>query len=405
MSDRIPRAALVVATVVCCSTVVSHIFGRATYSILLSAISEDLVSSFTAAGFLGSANFSGYLIGVVIVTAVSGRIEPIWLLRSGLAIAAVALAVLSITPSFSLLTVGILLAGMAGAGIWVTAPNIATRGVPASRRGLILGLLTASMGVGMLAVSLGTNAYRSRIGDESAWRPVFGIEAVVTVAILGAAFLLVRPAPTEKMPESHTMFSAVSLRSIPHWVLLTVAYTVFSALAGSWTQFLGLALEEDAGFDRSTATALFSVVAVAGFFGPLCLGWLSDRIGRDYTLAVGCAVAAIASLLLTTGANPAVTIAVALYGFASYSIPVLTAASVRDHLTDRPFGTAYGLITIIYALGSLASAQLGGWLADVTGSFTVTYWCLAAAAAISGAISIVRGRRLAQHKSSVVIAG
>lgn len=400
MKERIPRAALIVATVVCCSTIVSHIFGRATYSILLSAISDDLVGSFTAAGFLGSSNFTGYLIGVVIVTAVSGRVEPIWLLRAGLVVAAGALTLLAVTPSFTLLTVGILFAGMAGAGIWVTAPNIATRGVPASRRGLILGLLTASMGVGMLAVSLGTNAYRDRIGDNGAWRPVFGLEAVITIAIFAAAVFLVRPAPTERMADAHRMFSAASLRSIPRWVPLMVAYTIYSMLAGSWSQFLGLALENDAGFDRSSATALFSVVAVAGFFGPLVLGALSDRIGRDYTLGVGCACSAIASLLLTVGSNPAVTIGVAMFGFSSYAIPVLTAAAVRDHLSDRPFGTAYGLITIIYALGSLLAAQLGGWLADVTGSFRATYWWLAAAATLSGATSIVRGRLLAADERS-----
>jgi len=381
--------------VVCCSTVVSHIFGRATYSILLSAISEDLVSSFTAAGFLGSANFTGYLIGVVLVTAVSSRVEPIWLLRSGLVGAAGALVLLAVTPSFSLLTVGILFAGMAGAGIWVTAPTIATRDVPASRRGLILGLLTASMGVGMLAVSLGTNAYRDRIDDESAWRPVFGLEAIITIAILVAAVVLVRPAPTERVDDSYKMFSTVALRSIPHWVPLMIAYTLYSLLAGSWSQFLGLALENDAGFDRAAATGLFSVVAVAGFFGPLVLGWLSDRIGRDYTLGLGCACSAASSLLLTVGTNPAVTIAVAMFGFSSYAIPVLTAAAVRDHLNDRPFGTAYGLITIIYALGSLLAAQAAGWLADATGSFRATYWCLAAAAGLSGATSIVRGRLLA----------
>lgn len=395
MRDRIPRSAWVVAAVVCASTVVSHIFGRASYSILLSAISEDLVSSFTAAGFLGSSNFAGYLIGVVVVTGVSSRVEPIWLLRAGLVIAAGALVLLAVTPSFSLLTVGILFAGMAGAGIWITAPNIATRGVPASRRGLILGLLTASMGAGMLAVSLGTNAYRDRVGDPSAWRPVFGLEAIITIVILVAAIVLVRPAPTERMDDTHRMFSASSLRTIPQWGLLMVAYTLYSALAGSWSQFLGLALENDAGFDRSTATALFSVVAVAGFFGPLTLGWLSDRIGRDYTLGLGCACSAAASLLLTVGTNPAVTLAVALFGFSSYAIPVLTAAAVRDHLSDRPFGTAYGLITIIYAIGSLSAAQVGGWLADVTGSFRVTYWCLAVAALLSGMTSIVRGRRLA----------
>jgi len=245
-----------------------------------------------------------------------------------------------------------------------------------------------------LIVSQGTTAYRNVVDNDSAWRPIFGIEAAVTVAILAAAILLVRPGRTERTAERGTILSATALRSIPHWVLLTVSYTAFSTLAGAWTQFLGLALEEDAGFGRSHINNLFSLFAVAGIFGPLLLGRLSDSIGRNRTIAIAGVLSAGSSVLLIANAEPWSAIAVAIFGFGSFSVPILTAAAVRDHLDARLFGAAYGTMTIIYGFGSFGAAFVSGILADWRGSFDLVYVLLAVMAVISAGAALLRERAL-----------
>jgi len=393
-SDRLTRAALIVAAVVCMCVVVSHMFGRSTYSLLLPAIREDLVDSSTAAGVLGGSNFAGYIIGVVLVTLLAGRLEPIQLMRTGLGLSAGALVLLAAAPSFFALAVGVFLTGFGGAGIWITAPALATVDVPASRRGVVLGALTATMGIGLLVISQGTTVLRKIVDDENAWRPVFAIEAAITVAIVIAAFVLVRPRPTERTAVRGAVFSATALRSIPSWRLLLISYTAFSTLAGAWMQFLGLVLKEDAGFGPAHINNLFSVFAVAGIGGPLLLGRLSDRIGRDRTIAIAAAICVMSSLLLTTNIEPYSAIAVALYGGGSFSVPILTAAAVRDHLDARDFGTAYGTMTIVYGLGSFTAALLAGVIADWRGSFDLVYLLLAALAAVAGTAAMMRSRQL-----------
>ena len=392
--EKLTRPVLIVAAVICTCVVVSHMFGRSTISILLPAIRQDLVDSNTAAGVLGGSNFAGYIIGVVFVTVLAGRAEPIQLMRAGLVISAAALFLLAIAPSFLVLGIGVWLAGFGGAGIWVTAPALATANVPASRRGAVLGALTATMGIALLLLSQGTTLFRKIVDNDDAWRPIFGIEAAVTVAILVAVFVLVRPTATAQQSQRGTLFSARALRSIPGWLLLVVCYTSFSALAGAWTQFLGLALKEDAGFSSAHVNNLFSVFAVCGIFGPLLMGRLSDRIGRDRALAIAAAISVTASLLLTINAEPWSSIAVGLYGAGSFSVPILTAAAVRDHLDDRSFSTAYGTITIIYGIGSFSAALLAGVIADWRGSFDLVYVLLGVLAAVSGTTALMRFRLL-----------
>lgn len=399
---RVPRAALVTAGVVCTCVVVSHIFGRFSYSILLPALRDDIVDSDTAAGTLGATYFAGYMLGVFAVTVVSSRTEPTTLMRTGLALSVVALTILSSALDLGELAIGLAIAGFAGAGIWITAPAIATGQVPEQRRGAVLGALTASMGLGMLIVSQGTTLLRRLVDDDGVWRPIFGIEAAVTAVIFAAAIVFLRssrtgpaaPLPNHATVEPATnrpvLFSTRELRSIPRWGLLVLCYTLFSLLAGSWAQFLGLALTEDAGFGPAHVNNLFSMLAIAGVAGPLTLGRISDRIGRDRTMAIACALSVVASILLLIGREPWSAIAVAAYGAGSFGLPVLVAAAVRDHLDNRAFATAYGAMTILYGLGSLAAAQLAGYLADRTGSFDLVYMLLAVMALLSGLAALAR---------------
>lgn len=393
--DRVTRAGLLIAAVACASVIVSHIFARTTYALLLPAISDDLIPSYSAAGFLGASYFAGYLLGVIGVTVVSSRIEPIVLMRTGLALSVLALGVLATAPRFSVFASGVFFAGMAGAAIWIPAPTIATSLMPARHRGLVIGALTSTMGFGLLVLSQGTNLFRYAVDDDSAWRPIFGIEVFVTLVILIAALVLVRLPRMAAGGPRRPLFSFDSVRSIPQWKLLTISYTVFAVLAGAWTQFMGVAMRDDAGFSSAHVTNLYSVLAIAAVPGPLLLGRLSDRIGRDRAMAIAAGLACCASLMLPLGSEPFAAIAVALYGAGSFGFPPLAAAAVRDHLEGGAFGTAFGTMTILYAVVSMVSSQLAGFLADVTGSFTVGYLLLAVGALVSGATAMVRSQRSA----------
>lgn len=397
-AEPVTKAGLLVAGAACAAVIVSHIFGRSTYSLLLPAISEDLVSSYGAAGFLGASYFGGYLLGVIGVTVMSSRIEPITFLRCGLAISALALATMATATRFSVFASGIFFVGVAGAGIWIPAPTIATSRVPARHRGLVIGSLTATMGLGLLLLSQGTKVYRNLADDDLVWRPIFVIEVGVTLLILLAAVLVVRSRRTEpqariaRSAERAPLFSLTALRSIPSWRKLTLAYTIFACLAGAWVQFLGVALSDDAGFSSSHIANLFSVLAVAAVIGPLSLGRLSDRIGRDRSMAIAATCTMIGSLLLPLDREPFAAIAVALYGAGAFAFPPMTAAAVRDHVEGSEFATAFGTMTIIYAVVSMVASQLAGFLADAAGSFDLVYWLLAVASAASVMIALTRSR-------------
>ena len=66
-------------------------------------------------------------------------------------------------------------------------------------------------------------------------------------------------------------------------------------------------------------------------------------------------------------------LAAATFGLAAGGIPGVIAAYLADHLATRAFGVAFGAVTLAFGGGQVAGPQLGGWIAEATGSFTPTF--------------------------------
>ena len=363
------------------SGVVSHVFGRATVGVLVPAMADDLKLSDTLIGALGSANMGAYFTGVIIVTFTAGRIEPFVLLRAGIVTSTVGLAVIGTASSPAAVVIGTALAGLGGGGIWLTAPVIASEGVPASRRGAALGTLTATMGAALIGVPFATTALRNVAGDDGIWRPVWLAQAALSVVLLAALSAFVRARRTERVASAGGFGE---LFRIYGWKRAVVAYMAFAYMTSSFANFLGRALEGDHEFSRTAATLVFSWMGAGSIVGALAFGQISDRIGRPATMATVMALSAGAAAVLATRAPGAViVVAVVVFGAASFSFPSLTATFVSDHVSDRTFAAVLGSMTMFYGPASVVGPLASGWLADRTGSFNATYWAIAVIALTS----------------------
>ena len=279
IARRLGAAGLSTAAIVIpLTTIVSHSFGRATYPLLLPAIKDELLSSNTAAGVGGTAIFSAYLAGVFVVTLVSGLLEPVKILRIGLMVSGAGLAVIALAPTFAVLLVGLVLSSAGGAGIWITAPLLATEGVAPNRRGIVIGFLTGAIGLATSSIALGTRLARNSSGDPELWRPIYAAEAVATLVIVVVVVMAIKAKTTARVGGAR--ISLTGLRAVPGWRPITTAYVMFGVIASGYTSFLAEALEEDGGLSRSSVANIYIGLGISSLIGAPLMGWVSDRAGR-----------------------------------------------------------------------------------------------------------------------------
>lgn len=371
------------------SGIVSHTFGRSTVSVLLPAMANDLALSSTVAGALGSVNLGGYFCGVLVVTVLAGRIEPLILLRVGITIVAAGLVVLATAASTAAVLVGTGLGGLGGAGIWLTVPLIVTEGVSHRRRGTVMGTLTATMGAGFIAIPIGITLLRNLGDDDGLWRPVWLWEVGGTALLLTLLCLLVRSRPTSRISR---VGGLGLLRNFPGWKRAVAAYMAFAWIAASFSQFLGLTLEEGHGLGREFATLLYSGMGFGTLVGAIGFGRLSDSLGRTRTMALVMAISAVTTLAIPYGSPAVVAVSVVLFGASSYAYPALTAAFVNDRTSGRSFSAVLGTMTIFYGPASIVGPAVSGALIDWTGGYTSTYLVISALAAFAALCMVTLGR-------------
>ena len=379
------------------SAVVSHALARSTLPILLPAVESELLSNRQQSGFLGSANFVAYMVGVGLVTVISGRVEPIRLLAGGLLTALGGFAVLALAEGFATLVIGQALTGMGSAGIWMAAPAIATAAAAPHRRGLVMGFVSSTMGLGILAVGQGTNLLRAVTDDDEAWRPTFVGAAVFAGLVLALVVTVIRVPATAPVEGG---VSLQRLRTVPRWLVLAVGYWLFGLVASSFTAFFGLLLK-DRGFAAAHITNLFSLLGLAAVIGPINLGRLSDRVGRRPILIGSMVAMAVSAALTLTGREPWVAVAIALFGATSFTFPVVIATYLRDHLQDRAFTNALGALTLIYGTALVIGPAAAGTVADTGLGIDAVFVALAAVSAAAAiAAALLPGSRPAEPEPS-----
>jgi MFS family permease len=363
-------------------------FGRFGYALLLPAVNADVVHSYAVAGLLGSLNLTAYLGGTLLVGLTAHRLAPATSVRLGLLLSTAGVSVLALAPSVPVLVAGMVLAGFGGAMIWVPAPGIAGSTVPPSRRGLAIGLTGSGVGLGVIASS-GLTAVVHAVAGPGAWRPVWGIEAVLSALVAAAAARWLRP---RAVPVSGPVRIS-ALRAVPGWIGCTVSYGGYGLAVAIYMTFLVVAYEDDAGFGSGHASGVFALVGLCVTAGGILLGRWSDSVGRRAAMTWAYVGMTAAILLVPVGAEPWAVLSALVFGLGMSGAPAVLAAHLADWLDPRRFAAAFGAVTFVFGLAQLVGPQLGGWIADRTGSFSTAFLVAAAAALTSACASATLPRR------------
>ncbi len=376
------RVVMVVA-VVMAGAATAQAFGRFTYAVLLPAVQRDLSISYTLAGGLGTANLVAYLIGTALVAVATTRVSVVRLVQLSLVGSTAGLAVLAYGRGIAWLWLGMVLTGLAGAGVWVPSPGIAAIAVPNRLRGLAIGFIGTGIGLGLVFVSL----VAGTIADDQ-WRSVYRIEAAIGLVAIAGAFAVLRDigAIATARPRLRV------IRSIPGWRSLLAIYVVYGLSMSLFVNFLTAMLRDDAGFGASRAARMFLIFGFATVAGGPMYGRLADRVGRERAMAIAFSGMAAAAIVVLAGEPVVVGLATVVFGLGFAGVPTALAALVADSVDVQSFGAAFGVATLAFGVAQVFGPQLGGLIADTFGTFWPVFVASAGLAMAGGFIAANRRR-------------
>ena len=164
----------------------------------------------------------------------------------------------------------------------------------------------------------------------------------------------------------------------------------FNQLHYGWIiVFTGVtALVNEYGFGQGAAGIFWAVVGGLSIFSGPLFGGLSDKIGRRTGMMVVYLLSTLA-YILTAAPLPNLFLyaSVIIFGLIVWGVPTIMTAAVGDYMGPDQAVKALGFITLFFGAGQIVGPALAGFLADVTGSFSVGFWLCACLTALAVRLS------------------
>jgi MFS transporter, OFA family, oxalate/formate antiporter len=284
-----------------------------------------------------------------------------------------------------------------GTGIvYVGIVGLMVRWFP-DRRGFATGMVAAGYGFGAIATTFPIDTMLKSAGYQHTL-VVFGIIMGVIGAV--AALMLRMPGTSDALPPPALMSSTVDvapkemLRSKVFWLLFIMMTMMSTGGLMIISQF--------AAFSRDFGVAGVVVLGFAAL--PLALtvdritngltrpffGWVSDRIGRENTMAIAFLMEAAAVTIMVLLRDNALVFVIlsAVVFFGWGEIFSLFPSTLTDTFGTKHATTNYGFLYMAQGVGSVLGGPLAALLHDATGSWLPVFAIIICLDVLTGILAL-----------------
>ena len=392
------------------TTFAAHGFGRMSYTIILPVMKNALNLSYTQMGWLGTGNFIGYLTMAIVGGFLAARFGTRIVITLALILMGATMALTGLAQSFGLAFAMRLLTGLGNGAAYVPAMALGSAWFAMQRRGFATGIVSAGIGTGMM-ISGFMVPHIVGVFDLDGWRYSWYILGGAVTLISGIVYLFVRSRPDEmglqqvgvnqeiidtgaspetKKASSMQWSEVIKMGSV--WYL-GVVYFFYGLSYIIYLTFFTAYLV-DLGINQVWAGRLFGWLGALSIFCGVIWGGISDRLGRSKGSAIAYLILALSYIIYALSyfiyasyeIKFGFILSAIFFGLTAWSIPTIMAAAAGDFVGPRLAPAGLGFITLFFGIGQAIGPALGGYLRDISQTFTVPF-LVAAGISLVGMVS------------------
>lgn len=258
---------------------------------------------------------------------------------------------------------------LAGAGFGIVAIHVVSTVVAlnfSENRGLATGAATAGSTAGQLLLIPLLALILTTVG----WRQSYAVLALITLALIAAVWLLIRPGGTargasrEAEPALAVRLGALARSPVFQALFWSFVICGFTTAGVIETHLLPYAAA--CGYPPLQGATAYGVLSAFNMVGMVAAGWLTDRMHRPLLLGSIYIVRGLCFVILMVIVRDIslLFLFAVMFGLFDYSTVPPTASLVASHIGLKVMGLAMGILSAGHSLGAALGAFLGGWLFD-----------------------------------------
>jgi len=340
-------------------------------------------------GLIGTGNFVGYMISVILAGIVAKSIGARWTITLGLVVVGGSMMLVSRATGF----IGVMVLYVA-TGVGSGLANVPMMGLVShwflkTTRGRAAGNMLSGNGLAIVFAGFYIPWVNAVFGVDG-WRTGWLTIGTISLVISMAAALFLRNDPMEKglkplgetttgVAQPDSTDSVNKARDIK-WTMVHLGciYALFGATYVVYATFIVTTMVNERGFGEHSAGTFWAIVGGLSIFSGPLFGWLSDRLGRKIGMMLVYTLFSIAYILVAANLPDLFLYAsIGIFGLAVWSIPTIMSAAVGDYTGPARAVKAFGFITVFFGIGQITGPAVAGYLADLTGSFSMAFWLCA----------------------------
>ncbi len=382
---------------------------RFSFGMLLPPMAEALGLSYAQRGYLGTGYFVGYLAMVGASPWLGRRLGCRGGIALGLGVVAASMGALALAGSYGAALVCYSLTGVGSGAANILMMALTARWFGPLLRGTATGAVIAGNGFGIIVSGFLIPAVTQSLGAGDGWRAGWGVLAGICAAVCAVAWAALRDDPAamglsmlgETPPPVKERARAVAAHHAPPadpaarrreratLLHLGALYFLFGCTYIVYATFIVTTLVDEHGMSGNVAGRFWAWVGLFSLFSGPLFGRISDRMTRRAGFMAVFGTQTAAYLLAGLGGGTAALYAsIFLYGIAVWAIPTIMSATVADRLGPVRAAGGFAFVTFFFAVGQVIGPTGAGWLADLTGGFTLSYALSAGLTLLGGVLAL-----------------
>lgn len=375
--------------------------GRFSLGMMLPAMGEALGLSYSQMGLISTFNLCGYLLAVLLCGTLSVRFGPRLLIGLALGLVGFSMVFIGLTSHYLLILLLYFLTGVGSALANVPIMALIAVWFDSNSRGRAAGFCVMGNGLGILVSGKGVPLFNEM---AQGWRMSWFVLGALVCLISLFCFFILRNRPergkqkvvvvtvdensNSSSPGKASNQSKISGRKI--FYHCGGIYFLFGCSYVIYITFFVTSLIEERGLSELAAGSLWSWIGLLSLVSGPLFGDLSDRYGRKLILAVVFVLQTCAYLLATPSLPMfSVYLSLSCYGLVAWSIPTIIAALVGDYAGPEQTAKFFGLVTFAFGIGQIVGPGCAGFLAEQSGSFSLSFQLAAVLTAVAVGLSLL----------------